>query len=54
VGAVSSAAFSADNNPPNAIRLCLGGSAKRYQCEEALLQVADILEHPAHLSSVVL
>lgn len=54
VGAVSSAAFSTDNDPPNAIRLCLGGSAKRHQCEEALLQVADILEHPAHLSSVVL
>lgn len=54
VSAVSSAAFSTDNNPPDALRLCLGGSNSRSQCEENLIVVADMLEYPAHFSSVAL
>ncbi|WP_324770981.1 PLP-dependent aminotransferase family protein [Pokkaliibacter plantistimulans] len=54
LGAVSSAAFCTDNNPPNALRLCLGGSSTLQQCEESLMLMADILEHPSHLSGLVL
>jgi DNA-binding transcriptional MocR family regulator len=53
VSAVASAAFSTDNNPPDAFRLCLGGPVGREECEEALQQVADVIERPAHLSSAV-
>lgn len=52
VSAVSSAAFSTDNNPPDAIRLCLGGSNSRKQCLDSLIVVADILEYPEHFVSV--
>ena len=54
VSVVSAAAFCTNNNPPNAIRMCLGGPISRWQCEEALQLIADILEHPAHLTSVLL
>ncbi|TQV86281.1 PLP-dependent aminotransferase family protein [Exilibacterium tricleocarpae] len=54
VGVVSSSAFCTDNNPPHAVRLCLGGPGGRQACQEALLLVADMLQHPTHLSSVVL
>jgi len=52
VSAVSSAAFSTDNNPPDAIRLCLGGSNSRKQCEDSLIVVADMLEYPEHFVTV--
>ncbi|MBR9912958.1 MAG: PLP-dependent aminotransferase family protein [Gammaproteobacteria bacterium] len=52
VGVVSSAAFSTNNRPPPAVRLCLGGTTTRYQYEESLKLVVDILEHPSHLSSI--
>lgn len=54
VSAVSSAAFCTDNNPPDALRLCLGGAWSREVCEENLKIVADMLEHPQHFASVVL
>jgi DNA-binding transcriptional MocR family regulator len=54
VSAVSSAAFCTDNNPPEAIRLCLGGPNTRQQCEATLKTVADMLEYPAWLSTVAL
>lgn len=54
VNAVSSAAFCTDNNPPNAIRVGLGGSLTREECEDSLKLVADVFEHPYHLQNVVL
>ncbi|WP_428243205.1 PLP-dependent aminotransferase family protein [Gynuella sp.] len=49
VSAVSSAAFSTDNNPPNAVRLCFGGPISRDQWQENLQQVADLIEQPSYL-----
>jgi DNA-binding transcriptional MocR family regulator len=49
VGAVAGAAFSTDGNPPNAIRLCLGGPQDRDGCREALQRVAETLNDPHHL-----
>ncbi|MGH8779704.1 PLP-dependent aminotransferase family protein [Paraburkholderia sp.] len=49
VGAVAGAAFSTDGNPPNAVRLCLGGPQLRDDCREALQRVADTLNDPHHL-----
>ena len=54
LGAVSSAAFCTDNNPPAAIRLCLGGPGTLQQCEDSLMLLADILEHPDQLSGLAL
>ncbi|MEA3119445.1 MAG: hypothetical protein QOI13_2715 [Paraburkholderia sp.] len=49
IGAVAGAAFSTDGNPPNAIRVCLGGPQDRSDCREAMKQIADMLEDPHHL-----
>ncbi|GAB5095789.1 MULTISPECIES: PLP-dependent aminotransferase family protein [unclassified Caballeronia] len=49
IGAVAGAAFSTDGNPPNALRLCLGGPQNREDCREALKRVADMLADPHHL-----
>ncbi|WP_092140701.1 PLP-dependent aminotransferase family protein [Cupriavidus sp. YR651] len=54
IGAVSSAAFSTDGNPPNAIRLCLGGPYDREEIDESLQIVADTLDDPYHLHSAML
>jgi DNA-binding transcriptional MocR family regulator len=54
IGAVSSAAFSTDGNPPDAIRLCLGGPGDRDEMEESLQIVADTLDDPHHLHSAML
>ncbi|WER48322.1 PLP-dependent aminotransferase family protein [Cupriavidus sp. WKF15] len=54
IGAVSSAAFSTDGNPPDAIRLCLGGPGERDEIEESLQIVADTLDDPHHLHSAML
>lgn len=54
VNAVSSAAFCTDNNPPNAIRIGLGGSLTREECEDSLKLIADVFEHPLHLQNVAL
>lgn len=43
VAAVASAAFCTDGDPPDAIRLCLGGPVSRDQCGQALLRVAQTL-----------
>ncbi|MAK92800.1 MAG: GntR family transcriptional regulator [Oceanospirillaceae bacterium] len=51
VSAVSSAAFSTDNNPPDAVRLCFGGPIGREQWQENVHQVAEIIEHPSYLST---
>lgn len=54
IGAVSSAAFSTDGNPPDAIRLCLGGPSERDEIEESLQIVVDTLDDPHHLHSAML
>ena len=43
VAAVASAAFCTDGDPPDAIRLCLGGPVSRDQCGQALRLVAHTL-----------
>ncbi|MNK84537.1 2-aminoadipate transaminase [compost metagenome] len=54
IGAVSSVAFSTDGNPPDAIRLCLGGPGDRDEIEESLRIVVDTLDDPHHLHSAML
>lgn len=54
VGVVASAAFSTDSNPPDAVRVCLGGPNTREDCQQALELIADILEHPHHAHSGVM
>jgi DNA-binding transcriptional MocR family regulator len=49
IGAVSAAAFATDGNPPEAIRVCLGGPKDLDECEDALRLIADTVEHPHHL-----
>lgn len=51
VAAVAGAAFSTDGNPPNALRLCLGGPQTPDDCREALRLVADALGDPHHLAA---
>lgn len=53
VGVVASAAFSTDGDPPDAVRICLGGPMSREDCEHALHLVAETLEHPLHPHSTV-
>jgi DNA-binding transcriptional MocR family regulator len=54
IGAVSAAAFATDGNPPEAVRVCLGGPKTLGECEDALRMIADTLEHPHHLHSPVM
>ncbi|CAM2152127.1 GntR family transcriptional regulator [Pararobbsia alpina] len=49
VAAVAGAAFSTDGNPPNALRICLGGPQDRDDCRYALQHVAEMLNDPHHL-----
>mgnify|MGYP004592353281 FL=1 len=53
VGVVASAAFSTDGNPPDAIRICLGGPMSREDCDQALRLIADTLSHPQHPHATV-
>jgi DNA-binding transcriptional MocR family regulator len=53
ISAVSSAAFCTDNNPPDAIRLCLGGATSKEELEKTLPLLVDTLNHPSHLSNFV-
>ena len=54
IAAVAGAAFSTDGNPPNAVRVCLGGSKNRIECEQALRIIAETLEHPHLLHSAIM
>jgi len=54
IAAVSSVAFSTDGDPPDAIRLCLGGPSERDELEESMQIVADTLDDPHHLHSAML
>ncbi|HEY4069219.1 MAG TPA: PLP-dependent aminotransferase family protein [Burkholderiaceae bacterium] len=53
VGVVASAAFSTDGDPPDAVRVCLGGPMSRAQCDDALRLIADTLDHPEHPHATV-
>ena len=48
VGVVAGAAFCTDGNPPDAVRVCLGGPMSRGECDSALQLIADTIEHPQH------
>jgi DNA-binding transcriptional MocR family regulator len=49
IGVVSAAAFATDGNPPEAVRVCLGGPKSLDDCEDALRLIADTVLHPHHL-----
>jgi len=53
VAVVASAAFCTDGNPPDAVRVCLGGPLSLAQCEVALRLVAETIEHPLHPHATV-
>ena len=52
-GVVASAAFSTDGDPPDAVRICLGGPLTRDDCQQALSLIAETLDHPVHPHSTV-
>ena len=54
VGALASAAFSTDGDPPDAIRLCLGGPQTLDECDRALSLVAETLKHLPHQSGLAM
>ncbi|WP_223998844.1 aminotransferase-like domain-containing protein [Cupriavidus pinatubonensis] len=54
IAAVSAAAFSTDGNPPDAIRVCLGGPGDREETEDSLRIVHETLDNPHHLHSAML
>jgi DNA-binding transcriptional MocR family regulator len=54
VAVVASAAFSTDGDPPDAVRICLGGPGSRDACEHALRLIADTLAHPLHPHATVM
>lgn len=49
IGVVSAAAFATDGNPPEAVRVCLGGPKSLEDCEDAMRLIADTVHHPHHL-----
>ncbi len=53
-GVAASAAFSTDGDPPDAVRICLGGPISRDECDAAPALVADTLEHPRHPHATVM
>ena len=54
VAVVASAAFSTDGDPPDAVRICLGGALTRDDCDAALRLIADTLDHPQHPHATVM
>jgi len=48
VGAVASAAFCTNGDPPNAVRVSLGGTQSRAMWEMSLKQIVETLKHPGH------
>lgn len=53
VAVLASPAFSTDGDPPEAVRICLGGALSRADCDTALRLVADTLAHPGHPHATV-
>ncbi len=54
VAALASVAFSTDGDPPEAVRLCLGGPITLEECQRSLALVADTLRHPPHPGGMAL
>lgn len=54
VGVVAAAAFCTDGDPPEAVRVCLGGKLTRDECDDALRLIADALDHPRHPHATVM
>lgn len=54
ISAVSGVAFCTDNNPVEALRLCLGGSQSRQQCEDSLKILSEMLTDPVHFSGMAI
>lgn len=54
ISAVSGIAFCTDNNPVEALRLCLGGSQSRQQCEDGLKTLSEMLADPMHFSGMAI
>ncbi|MDH2066846.1 PLP-dependent aminotransferase family protein [Pantoea sp. GD03673] len=54
ISAVSGVAFCTDNNPVEALRLCLGGSQTREQCEERLKTLSEMLADPFYFSGMAI
>lgn len=52
VSAVSSATFSTNNAPPDALRICYGGPISRKTWEENLQHIVEALDKPSLLSSL--
>ena len=50
---VAAAAFSTDGDPPEAVRVCLGGQLSRDDCADALRLIAETLDHPRHPHATV-
>ena len=54
IGVAASDVFAADGNPPEAVRVCLGGPQSRDAVRGALEFMAHALGHPPEISSTVL
>ncbi|WP_017348631.1 aminotransferase-like domain-containing protein [Pantoea sp. A4] len=54
ISAVSGIAFCTDNKPVEALRLCLGGSQTRQQCEDRLKILSEMLADPIFFSSMAI
>lgn len=54
IGVAASDVFAADGNPPEAVRVCLGGPQSRDAVRNALEFMAHALGHPPEISSTVL
>ena len=54
VAVVASAAFSTYGDPPDAVRICLGGALTRGDCDAALRLIAGTLDHPQHPHATVM
>jgi hypothetical protein len=54
VGVVASDAFCIDGKPPEAVRICLGGSMDRGECGHALELIHDALGQVPALASNVM
>lgn len=54
VGVVGSDAFCIDGNPPEAVRICLGGAADRSECRHALELIHDTLVQAPAVASTAM
>ncbi|HVL01793.1 MAG TPA: PLP-dependent aminotransferase family protein [Dongiaceae bacterium] len=52
ISAVAAAAFCTDNNPPAALRLCLGGPVSLPELEQRLLLLQDVLQESVNFNLI--